>query len=107
MRIKLISGVFSEIFMAIHFKSGLIRVSKTINLRKQKISTRMLKRKVSILKIMVFNYFSTLFLLKKKHPNITETIDYFQSGAKFHLISEYYSGGSLIERIINNKRFNE
>ena len=41
------------------------------------------------------------------HPNIMKILEFYQDDAQFYIVSEFYNGGELFERIVSMKHFSE
>lgn len=67
---------------------------KTINKKKIKKESQLLKRELTILKNL-------------DHPNIVKFYEVYQDENFFHLVTEFCGGGDLVDRLIEKKRFTE
>ena len=41
------------------------------------------------------------------HPNIMKIYEYYVSNNHIYIVSEYFSGGELFDKIVSCKKFNE
>ncbi|OMJ79164.1 hypothetical protein SteCoe_20863 [Stentor coeruleus] len=87
------NGAFGKVYKCKHIDSGILRAIKVI----QKIRVNDYKTFITEIEIL-----KTL-----DHPNIINIIETFESEHLCYLVLEFYSGGDLFDRIIQEKRFSE
>lgn len=92
---RLGKGAYSEVFLAKHRISGILRCIK-------------LTRKRNLMKAEDDAIFDEIKILRDMdHPNIMKVYEYYQDTSSIYIVSEYLSGGELFDRIIANKYFGE
>jgi calcium-dependent protein kinase len=93
---KLGSGTFGKVFKVLHISTGKIRAMKSIKretLKYQDDEKKFLKE-IEI-------------LMSTDHPNIIKIYEYFLDSINYYLITEYISGGDLMDSISKWKSYNE
>jgi len=88
-------GAFGEVRRAVHKKTNMTRAVKII----YKESTDKEEQEKLINEV---NVVKTL-----DHANIMKVLEFFQDEHHFYIVSEFYNGGELFDRIISMKNFTE
>ena len=95
---------------ALHKKTNVLRAVKIIYKdASDKEDHERLINEVNILKNLV-NLYQLLFAKnngKKDHPNIMKIIEFYQDEKAFYIVSEFYNGGELFDKITEMKNFSE
>ena len=95
---------------ALHKKTNVLRAVKIIYKdASDKEDHERLINEVNILKNLV-NLYHLLFAKnngKKDHPNIMKIIEFYQDEKAFYIVSEFYNGGELFDKITEMKNFSE
>ena len=79
-------GQYGEVRKAVHKKTHGNFAVKTV-LKHRIRRPEVLKREME-------------FLLRVQHPNICNVVDVFDTPEAFHIVTDYYSGGEVFERIV-------
>ena len=87
-------GSFGIVDKVIHINKKFIRAMKTITIKKSKNDEINIKNEIDILK-------------KIDHPNIVKLFEYYKNEEIYYLITEYYSGGNLSEKLSTLGKFEE
>jgi len=90
---KLGRGSFGNVYKVVHIHSGLIRAMKSINREN-------VEKEGGVFKEIDF-------LIKLDHPNILKIYEYYIDDVNIYLITEYISGGELIDVIESWKIYDE
>jgi len=88
-------GAYGEVRRAVHRKTNVLRAVKIIfKDTADKEDQERLINEVNILRDL-------------DHPNIMKIMEFYQDSKAFYIVSEFYNGGELFEKIVNSKNFNE
>ena len=94
--VKIGSGAFGHVRLAVHQGSGQKRSLKTIykkNLKSKEQSEK---------------FFNELLMIKNlDHPNIIKLFEYYEDEENYYLVYEYLPGGELFDYILDHKSFSE
>jgi len=93
---------------ALHKKTNVLRAVKIIYKdASDKEDHDRLINEVNILRGLVI---LSMFLktdLEKDHPNIMKIMEFYQDDKAFYIVSEFYNGGELFDKITEMKSFSE
>lgn len=88
----LAQGGTSRVFLATQIKSGMMACVKQIS--KKELYAQLAQNEITILK-------------KIDHPNLPKLLDYFEENENIYIITDYFSGETLEEKIKKQKYFDE
>jgi len=88
-------GSFGEVRRAIHIKSNITRAVKIIRIESMTNEEQeRVKNEINVLKTI-------------DHPHIMKIIEFYQDPTYFYIVTEFFNGGELFEKIISLKHFSE
>lgn len=94
--VKIGSGAFGHVRLAVHQGSGQKRSLKTIY--KKNLKSKEQREK----------FFNELSMIKNlDHPNIIKLFEYYEDEENYYLAYEYLPGGELFDYILDHKSFSE
>ena len=91
------AGSYSEVFICVHRTTGQHRAAKFYRMKMHALTKGSQEALAAEINIM----------LSLKHPNLLETIEFFQDSRSIVLITELCHGGTLADRLVSHQRFTE